>query len=114
MIGAVADTVGITVVERVSSTGCLASFRTAYSTVFGSMLVGPVTSINLDLVDARVFGLLPSVDPRSLAGTDWDVESHLRLFRVVFIFIFTSSFRLFDGFSSNIGIGSARSWGLVP
>ncbi len=114
MICAVADTVGITVVESVSSTGCLASFLTAYSTVVGIMLVDTVTSINLDLVDARACGLLPSVDPRSLAGADWDVKSHLRLLRVVFIAIFTSSFRLFDGVSSNIGVGSARSWGLVP
>ncbi len=42
MICAVADTVGITVVESVSSTGCLASFLTAYSTVVGIMLVGTV------------------------------------------------------------------------
>ena len=88
MVCAVADTVGVTVVESVSSSGCLASFPTAYSTGFG---------------------LLPSVDPWSLADDDWDVESHLRVLRVVFIAIFTSSFHLFDGFSSNIGVGSTRS-----
>jgi len=73
-----------------------------------------MTSINLNLVDARVCDLLPSVDPRSLADDDWDVGSHRRLFRVVLIAIFTSSVRLFDGVSSNTGVGSAKSWGLVP
>ncbi len=82
--------------------------------VVGILLVGTVTSINLDLVDARVCGLLSSVDPRSLANDNWDVESHLRLLWAVCIAIFTSSFRLFYGVSSNIGVGSAKSWGLVP
>ncbi len=96
-------------VESVSSTGYLASFCTAYSTVVGILLVGTVTSINLDLVVYY---------PRSIHGhvadDDWDVGSHRRLFRVVLIAIFTSSFRLFYGVSSNIGVGSAKSWGLVP